>query len=312
LNASIVICTRNRVASLDQTLHSLRTVSIPAGFNCEILVVDNGSTDGTRELVQKRMAAQPLLRYCLEPAAGLSRARNAGLSQSVGDIILFTDDDIQFPADWLKVMCEPIIAGQADAVAGNVEMAPHLQRAWMTPLHRTWLACTDPPDPLNPTDLIGASTAFARSVLDVVPSFDVELGAGALGFDEEMLFGAQLRQSGRKICASKGDPVIHHFQQDRLLRRSWLAAAEKKGKSRAYVDYHWRHETSTRPHVRFCTTLAKYGFWRALKLRECAAEEGIPAWELNFVETLNRLREYVKLRNCPRKYDRHGLIKHNV
>jgi glycosyltransferase involved in cell wall biosynthesis len=287
----------------------LATVTVPAGFKSEILVVDNGSTDGTRDVVQRRMAATPSLRYVLETSPGLSRARNAGLSQTKGEIIIFTDDDLRFPQDWLPAMCDPIIQGKCHAIAGQVKLAPHLERNWMAPRHRSWCASSERLDPMNPDDMVGASMAFARSVLSAIPSFDPELGAGVLGFGEETLFAAQLRHSGRRICLARGEPVIHHFQEDRLLRKNWLAAAVKMGRSLAYVDYHWNHYTESRMHIRFCRAIARYYLWRTLKRRECSPAEGIPLWELALLERVHRLRHYIALRNCPRNYEKYGLIK---
>ncbi len=281
MRCSVVICTRNRAASLEQTLLSLQCVSIPAGLDCEILVVDNGSSDGTRELVQKSKASNASLRYMFEPSPGLSKARNTALTQTNAEIIIFTDDDLRFPQDWLRGMCEPIIEGKGQAVAGQVRIAPHLERNWMTVRHRSWYASTERLDPKSPSDIVGASMAFHSSVLERVPRFDNELGSGALGFAEDTLFSEQLLQCGFRICVSDGKPAIHHFQEDRLLRKNWLAAAEKMGRSVAYLCHHWRHQTVTRAHFRYCRAFARYYFWRTLRSRECSTAEGIPLWELD-------------------------------
>ena len=308
MNASVIICTRNRAASLDQTLQSLETISVPHGFNCEILVVDNGSTDGTRDLVQQRMARQSSLRYVLESSPGLSRARNAGLSHSTGEIIIFTDDDIRFSKDWLRSMSEPIMTKKGDAVAGAVQLAPHLERSWMTPIHRSWLASSDRLDLDHPVEMVGANMAFARRILDVVPSFDVELGAGASGFGEETLFAWQILKAGFRICTGPGTTVVHHFDEARLSRANWLKAAKNLGQSYAYLTHHWKHETIPAVQWRLYH-LARYGVRRVLKWRECSRQEGVPAWEIKHLERLHRFARFQVECKRPRNYDRQGLVK---
>jgi glycosyltransferase involved in cell wall biosynthesis len=306
---SIIICTRNRADNLRQTLESLDSIDVPAGLRPEILVVDNGSTDDTAEVLQRRKASTIPIRRVFEPVPGQCRARNAGLSQSTGDIIIFTDDDIRFPKDWLPAMCEPIIAKKADGIAGNVELAPYLQRPWMTALHRAWLGSTERLDPLEPSEMVGASMAFARNVLDVVPSFDVELDPGALGFGGDTLFSFQLKKAGLKILRSKGPAVLHCFDEKRLSRSNWLRAAKDRGASNAYLDYHWRHQSLSLLPLLFFRNLARYYRRRVLRWRECLSQEGAPEWELHCLAGIHRLVRYSVESKRPRNYYREGLVK---
>jgi glycosyltransferase involved in cell wall biosynthesis len=275
----------------------------------EIFVVDNGSSDGTSEVVQRQVGRSIPVRYVNEPRAGLSNARNTGLSHSKGDIIIFTDDDLRFPKPWLETMCEPFVGKRGEAVAGNVDLAPHLRRPWMTPTHRAWLASTERLHPLNPSEMVGANMAFTRSVLDYVPFFDPELGAGASGFGEENLFASQLKIAGLKIARSKGPPVIHHFDEKRLMRSSWLSAAKALGISTGYLDYHWRHEVHPFGPIRLMRQIARYYFYRTLRWRECLSAEGAPDWELWSLVTIHRVSAYHMEQSRPHNYDREGLVK---
>jgi glycosyltransferase involved in cell wall biosynthesis len=294
---------------LAQTLESLDSIDVPAGLQAEILIVDNGSTDGTAEVVRRRKLSKLPIRYVFEPAPGLSNARNTGISSSRGDIVIFTDDDLRFPKRWLDTMCEPIVEKKSAAVAGNVDLAPHLQRPWMTSTHRAWLASTERLDPVEPSDMVGANMAFARSVLDVVPSFDVELGAGALGVGEETLFALQLGKAGLKIHRSSGPAAVHWFDEKRLSRCDWLRAAKCLGAANAYLDYHWRHESFSLLPLRVFRELARYYVHRLLKWRECMSQEGAPDWELWCVENIHRVARYSVESKRPRNYELKGLIK---
>ena len=57
-------------------------------------------------------------RWLREPRSGKSRALNRGLREAKGEVLLFTDDDLRFPRQWIEPMMAPILAGEADAVAG--------------------------------------------------------------------------------------------------------------------------------------------------------------------------------------------------
>src|SRR5438046_10244150 len=97
LIASVVIPTRNRRATLTALLERVAPQAAAAG--AEVVVVDNGSTDGTREALA-RLAAEGRLRVVLEPTPGATRARNAGAPPAPGEVIAFVDDD-SLPADVL-------------------------------------------------------------------------------------------------------------------------------------------------------------------------------------------------------------------
>lgn len=97
LTASIIIPTYNRCNSLQLCLDSLRGQTYR---DFEVIVVDSGSTDGTKELVQKFSDMQ--IRYVLSQRSGLTSKRNLGWKLAQGDIIAFIDDDIVLTSRWLS------------------------------------------------------------------------------------------------------------------------------------------------------------------------------------------------------------------
>jgi glycosyltransferase involved in cell wall biosynthesis len=100
VDASVVICTRNREASLTRVLASMAELAVPEELVWELLVVDNGSTDRTAEIVEGFVHSLPIRRV-LEPKAGLSHARNRGIAEARGDYIVWTDDDVLVHRGWL-------------------------------------------------------------------------------------------------------------------------------------------------------------------------------------------------------------------
>src|SRR5262245_17872226 len=94
---SIVIATYNRASDLPATLRSLARLS-PRG-SWEVIVVDNNSTDDTRQVVEDCATSFPVRLRCLfEREQGRSPALNAGIRVARGDIIVTTDDDVRVEA----------------------------------------------------------------------------------------------------------------------------------------------------------------------------------------------------------------------
>ena len=309
MNASIIICTRNRSAHLCETLRSLSGVSVPPGVTSELIVVDNASTDDTWEVASSFPLGNMPVRPVRERMAGQSRARNTGLAASTGDIILFTDDDLRFPGDWLEVMCRPLLAGTAQAVAGSVVLAPHLERPWMEPIHRYWLAATEADAPGKRHNMVGANMAFLRTVLARVPGFDPDLGPGALGFADDTLFSRQLWAAGFHIVPEGTAAVQHHFQPERLTRASLLDAARKRGETKAYVAHHWEHREVSAPAARMLHKRLQVALWHRRHPRQAAEPEGLPTGVLYDLEAYHFYRHYLVEHRKPRFYEKHGLSK---
>src|SRR5262245_13280281 len=177
-------------------------------------------------------------------------------------------------------MCEPILAGAADAVAGGVRLAPHLVRPWMQLPHRTWLASTEFLDAPAPQEMVGANMAFGRHVLASVPGFDPELGPGALGQGADSLFSWQLVRAGFRIRPALDVAVEHHFDPARLTRTSFLATAARRGRTYAYQRWHWMHEPIPHHTRRLGVRLLRLWRNRIARRAECRLQEGIPVWEM--------------------------------
>jgi len=96
MNISVVIATKDRAALLDAALQSLRLQGNAPPT--EIIVVDNGSTDDTRAVVERNAA-----RYVFEPVPNRARARNRGIAAATGSHIVFVDDDVVVPGGFLAV-----------------------------------------------------------------------------------------------------------------------------------------------------------------------------------------------------------------
>lgn len=115
---TVAICTWNRAALLERALRCLANLAIPPDVSWEVVVVDNGSTDRTSEVVAAMAGALPL-RSVVEPESGLSHARNAAVRAARGHYILWTDDDVFVDQGWLAAYAGAFARHPEAAVFGG-------------------------------------------------------------------------------------------------------------------------------------------------------------------------------------------------
>jgi glycosyltransferase involved in cell wall biosynthesis len=308
---SIIICTYNRADNLAQTLNSLGKVELPSAGATELIIVDNGSTDDTPSIARSFSRSGLPVRYIHEPRRGKGHAYNAGIAAAKGRVLLFSDDDIRFPGNWIEGMCAPIFANEADAVAGGVRIATHLERPWMQEMHRLFIGADTASLADDNFELIGSSMAVARSVLEKVPAFDTELGPGSpTGFGEDTLFSWQALQAGFRLKLHREVCVEHHFDPSRLRREAFVARAVHSGRCHAYLAYHWQHKEIKWPLLRLLKAWLRLKFYQAYaKLGSTGQAEGIDLREFDRVHGLHFYKQYLRECEKPRKYERHGLVK---
>jgi len=302
---SVILCTKNRQASLAPTLESVGAAAVPPGWSVELIVVDNGSADGTAELVRAWRRPHLEVRYLHEAGPGKSFAYNAGLRAATGDILLCTDDDVRVPRGWIEGMARPILDGPADAVAGGVVL-PAAVRARLEASalrHRPdWVASTERIDPQHVDHMVGANMAFHRRILERIPQFDVELGPGRLGYGEDTLLSWQIMAAGFRVAAHFDVAVEHHFDPARLTDRAVVEMARRLACSHAYLRHHWVHQRRPRwLRLKLAGALLRRARHRprggALSDAAIRAEEDV-AYYGEFLRQSRRARRYV----------RHGLV----
>ena len=234
VDVSIVICTYNRCGLLVRALESLENQEA-ADVRYEVLVVDNNSSDETRNITQRFVEKKPgRFRYVFEPKQGLSYARNAGIAKARAENIAFTDDDVRVASNWVSRIkagfgAEPI----ADFLGGKV--LPDwgcTPPEWLTREHWAPLALVDYGDqPFyvdsgRPVSLIGANCAFRKRAFEQVGVFHADVqrvkdGVGSLE-DHELLL--RLWQAGRKGIYLPDLTVTAEVQPERLRKtyhREW-------------------------------------------------------------------------------------------
>jgi len=311
MDVSVIICTLNRAPHLRETLRSLAVTHVPSDLDVELVVVNNGSTDETASVIDAYSPEGWTVRRVEEPQPGLSRAGNSGIAASKGDILLFTDDDVRVPDEWIGPMVAPILQGEAEAVAGGVRLADRLRREWMTTAHTMLLADTEVLHESGGKRLIGANMAVTRQVFDVISGFDPALGPGrdSLGFHGETLVSLQLQRAGFRLAMALDVRVEHHPQADRIRYAAYADTMAKQGRSDAYLDHHWRHAPGTRARslaalAVWTAALGTYRLWPPR--RRAATDEGMALQEMTIRRRIAYHRQMLRIHGTPRRYDRLG------
>jgi len=119
MKLSLIVPTRNRAQRVRDLLASLLTLeSVSFGWEC--LIIDNGSTDNTHEIVERFIDEHATLhvRYIHEPKPGLHEGRHRGAKEAKGDILAYLDDDVILLPTWIR-SCEAIMRDETDIIAGR-------------------------------------------------------------------------------------------------------------------------------------------------------------------------------------------------
>jgi glycosyltransferase involved in cell wall biosynthesis len=175
---SVIICTRNRCLSLKETLDTIAALDLADVPEFELIVVDNGSSDDTRQMAQNFVETAPFpVSVVVEGRPGLSQARNTGLKVARHELIMFTDDDCLVATNWAKIAVHLFQGDLKKLVAGRVELydETHLPLAVKNALDRQELTSYD-----NILGFLhGANMSFGRCVMEIIGEFDTNLGAGS-------------------------------------------------------------------------------------------------------------------------------------
>jgi glycosyltransferase involved in cell wall biosynthesis len=227
---SVVICTYNRAESLTTTLQSIFLVEIPLNWEYEVLLVDNNSTDSTKEVVSSFIEKGcSSLRYLHEHQQGLSYARNSGMREANGEIVVFTDDDVIVEGDWLVELVKAFVDCDADCVGGKIKPVwPGKKPLWLSNRNENILAVLDYGDDLKEMGvgdepLFGANFAFSKRILDKVGYFNTSLGRMGnklYGSEDTEMFSRIFKMGGRVIYQPRA--VVHHILAPHRLEKSYF------------------------------------------------------------------------------------------
>jgi glycosyltransferase involved in cell wall biosynthesis len=236
-NVSLVIATRDRARSLEATLAHVADLAIPSSWEAELIVVDNGSSDGTLEVAARGTIGRRPADVVVEPDSGVSRARNRGAREASGGILLFLDDDVRPPPSWLVGLAAPIVEGAVVATVSQFRLGH--DRPWLTNGDRAMLMSEHSIEREHPF-LVGGSMAIERDAFFEHGPFEEELGPGALGpGGEDLLLTYRLAAAHKPVRFVENVEVLHMPDVRKLERSALNARAVAGGSTDAWLAYHW-------------------------------------------------------------------------
>lgn len=227
---TVVICTYNRLDCLKKAINSV-TSQLATVTNASLLVIDDGSTDGTQQWMESA-AAQTNLNcvYRRQENAGLSAARNLGWQLSSGEWIAYLDDDAIASPAWLTSVAAACAAAPAEiaVIGGPIRLKWEAPRpVWLPPSMEEWLTCFEHAgdrDTSKDRPLFrGANMICRRSGLAAVNGFSVKLGrkGSSLLSREECDLAVNLAALSLASYYEPSAWIWHTVHHERL-KRSWF------------------------------------------------------------------------------------------
>lgn len=222
---SVVVCAYNAERTLAPCLASLEKLAYP---NYEVIVVNDGSTDRTREIAER----YEYVRLINQENKGLSAARNVGIDAATGEIVAFTDSDCVADPDWLTYLVATFLRSGRPAVGG-----PNFP-----PPEDSLIPSAVAVSPGGPTHVLlndevaehipGCNMAFRKEVLEEIGGFDPLFRAA--GDDVDLCW--RLQNQGYQIGFSPA-AVVWHFRRNTV--KAYLN--QQRGYGKAEAQLYFKH-----------------------------------------------------------------------
>ena len=188
---SVVVPCYNEIATAEKLLRRVREVPL----RLEVIVVDDGSTDGTRDLL-KRLEGEGLIDQLVfhEQNGGKGAALRTGFAHATGDVVVVQDADLEYDPTEFPLLLEPILSGKADAVFGSRFLGgPHrVLFYWHSVGNRFLTLLSNMFTDVNLTDMETCYKMVRRELLQSLP-----LSAHRFGIEPELT--ARLAQAEARI-----------------------------------------------------------------------------------------------------------------
>jgi len=247
LRLDVLIPTHNRGVLLETCIRSVLNAASAPGLDVHITVIENGCSDGTVDTVRHLQGAFPRqITLLSERRRGKSRALNAGIAATSGDLVGMIDDDEEVGAAWLQIIARAFQDAQLDFIGGPYipvwETAPP---DWLPDDYLAVLGAVDngsEPQPYSrefPGILKGGNAVIRRTVLERVGRFAEHLGPGSFARlfsceDEDMYW--RLLEAGTQGKYLPELVIYHYIAPHRLTREYYRSWCFWRGVSRGLMD----------------------------------------------------------------------------
>jgi glycosyltransferase involved in cell wall biosynthesis len=233
---TVLMSARDGERTLPATLAAFQQLHRPAG-GWKLVVIDNGSTDGTRAIIETYRDSLPI-DYAYEPRAGKNRALNRGLERIAGDLVVFTDDDVLPVPEWLRILRNAADHHREFSIFGGPVLPrwnsdpPRWILDWV-PLSPTYSVLYPRPEgPYLARAVFGPNMAVRTSVFTGGYRFDESIGPGgrsyAMGSETELLL--RLERGGYRTWHCQRALVFHAIEAHQMTERWILGRAVRFGR----------------------------------------------------------------------------------
>jgi len=257
---SVVVCSFNGSRTIRQCLQGLEEVRYP---NFEVIVIDDGSTDGTGKI-----AREYDVRVIHTPNRGLSSARNTGLATATGEIIAYLDDDACPDPDWLSYLVDTFQKMNCAGVGGpNIPFLDDGNVAaciGLTLGRPTHVLLSD----REAEHIPGCNMAFRRDRLQAIGGFDTQFRVA--GDDVDVCW--RLQNSGGKLGFSPAAMVWHHCRK--TVRAFWKQQVGY-GKAEAMLERKWPEKYDSARRIAWGGRVYSDGLLRPVSWRRGRIYHGI-------------------------------------
>lgn len=239
---SIIICTRNRSELLRLCLGAIvHQESVPPDAY-EVLVVDNGSNDRTRQVVDEARQRFQRIRYLYEERLGLSIARNAGVSRATGEIVCFLDDDAVASPNFVREILLSFQDPEVACLAGRIVASwpDGAAPGWFTPRYGNVVAQTSFGEStrwMRKNEFpFGANMSFRRDIFRRLGGFDEHLGKRGENniWGEEIDLCHRMQENGLRFLYNPQSCVSHIVGRSRATQSYFVESIFGKGVTEGY------------------------------------------------------------------------------
>lgn len=241
---TVILPTYRRPESLARALEGLARQDDP-GFAWELVVIDNEAAPGAEAVFAFHEGTfGGRARMVRETRTGSAYARNRGIAEARGDVVVMIDDDVVPASDWLKILVEPVLAGSVAGAGGRVMLDPGVERPkWLDEVAvGAYLArwdLGDEPRALTEKEFIlTANCAFDAARLRASGGFEPSLGpqGGTPLVNDDALLVRRIRERGGIVRWLPEAVVFHELPASRLNRRYLMRRAYAQGRSDWILD----------------------------------------------------------------------------
>jgi glucosyl-dolichyl phosphate glucuronosyltransferase len=244
MQLDVILPTYNRQHLLGLTLESLLAAEVPSDLTVSVTVVDNNSSDGTRQAVETyKPKFGGKLQYVFEKKQGRSHALNAGINATRGELVGMIDDDEQVDRSWFVCIYKMFSAGEVDFIGGPYVPNWGAERpVWLPDSDTAVIGVVSAKSQhafgTSQAQLMGGNAVISRAVLRKVGLYSTDLGRKGklLLADEDTDMYRRLLAAGAKGMYVPDLIIYHYIPPERLTKRYFRSWHFWRGVSSGFLD----------------------------------------------------------------------------